>query len=141
MSSALTMAAMMIPGAVPAFARTARSDVAAVPPFAASYFAVWIVVGLGLHALEPAVAATAAAVVIAAGIYELTPLKRVCRRRCQEQLRSGVRYGVYCVGSSIGLMLAFVAIAPMSIVAMVLVAAVVLAQKIVPVRRERNWQR
>jgi hypothetical protein len=36
-------------------------------------------------------------------MYELTALKRECRRRRRERVRSGSRFGVYCFGSSIGL--------------------------------------
>jgi len=46
----------------------------------------------------------AGALTVAAGLYELTPLKRECRRQCRESLRSGFTFGLYCLGSSIGLM-------------------------------------
>jgi predicted metal-binding membrane protein len=47
------MGAMMLPGAVPAVARRARSHrpALAVPPFVASYLAVWTLVGLAVYAL------------------------------------------------------------------------------------------
>jgi MFS family permease len=48
----------------------------------------------------------------AAGLYELTPLKRACRRR-RENVRSGSWFGFYCVGSSIGLMLVLLAVGAM----------------------------
>jgi predicted metal-binding membrane protein len=52
-TSALTMAAMMLPGAVPTLLRRAGDgvDALAAPLFAAAYFGVWVVVGLALHAL------------------------------------------------------------------------------------------
>src|SRR2546430_6897779 len=42
-------------------------------------------------------------VVIAAGLYELTRIKQHCRRCCRGGTRSGLEFGLYCVGSSIGL--------------------------------------
>jgi predicted metal-binding membrane protein len=135
-ANALTMAAMMLPGAVPAVVRRARLDSRAwaVSRFAASYFAVWALVGLALHALDEPGPVIAGALTIAAGAYELTPLKRECRRRCQEQLRSGVQFGVYCVGASVGLMVMLVATGAMNVAWMAVVAAVVLAQKVAPLR-------
>jgi predicted metal-binding membrane protein len=74
----------------------------------------------------------AGALLVGAGLYELTPLKRECRRRCRERVRSGLRFGVYCFGSSIGLMLVLVAVDVMSIALMFVIAVVVLAQKLLP---------
>jgi predicted metal-binding membrane protein len=71
---------------------------------------------------------------IGAGVYELTPLKREYRRRCRERVRSGARFGARCFGSSIGLMLVLVAVNLMSVGLMVAIAAVVLAQKLFPPR-------
>jgi predicted metal-binding membrane protein len=74
----------------------------------------------------------AGALTIAAGAYELTPLKRECRRRCRASLRSGFEFGPYCVGSSIGLMVMLLALGAMSVTWMVAVGAVALAQKLLP---------
>ncbi len=74
----------------------------------------------------------AGALIIGAGSYELTPIKRDCRRRCRERVRSGLRFGVWCFGSSIGLMAVLVAVDVMSIALMCAVAVVVLAQKLLP---------
>ena len=81
------MAAMMLPGAVPAILRRAgRPPRRAAPLFAGSYLAVWAAVGLAVYALYRPHGSTAAGVLmIAAGVYELTPLKRTCRRRCREE--------------------------------------------------------
>jgi predicted metal-binding membrane protein len=127
------MAAMMLPGAVPA-AATVRGALA-VPFFAASYLAVWTAVGLAVYAVyRPHGAAVAGALTIAAGLYELTPLKRHCRRRCRESVRSGFEFGAYCIGSSIGLMVVLLALGAMSITWMAVVAVLVLAQKLLPPR-------
>jgi predicted metal-binding membrane protein len=74
-------------------------------------------------------------VTIAAGLYELTPVKQLARQRCRQPARSGLRFGLHCVGSSIGLMLMLLAVGAMSIVWMAAVAALVLMQKLVPPRR------
>ena len=125
------MAAMMLPGAVPAVSRL-RGRLS-VPIFACSYVAVWALFGLAVYAVyRPHGAALAGALTIAAGLYELTPLKRECRRRCRRDVRSGLQFGVYCLGSSIGLMVMLVALGVMSVAWMALIAAVVLAQKLLP---------
>jgi predicted metal-binding membrane protein len=130
------MAAMMLPGAVPAVSRSARSRRSlAAPFFAASYLAVWTLFGLAVFVLyRPHSVAAAGVLTIAAGLYELTPLKRECRRRCQRTVRSGFEFGVWCVGSSIGLMVMLVALGVMSIAWMAIVAALVVAQKLLPLR-------
>jgi predicted metal-binding membrane protein len=124
------MAAMMLPGAAPLALRRAaiRGHVVV---FLASYLAVWCAVGVVVYvAYAPHGALAAGVVTVAAGVYELTPLKRRCRKRCREEIRSGLRLGAYCVGASIGLMAMFVALGVMSIAWMAVVAAVVLAQKL-----------
>jgi predicted metal-binding membrane protein len=127
------MAAMMLPGAVPAAARVRGA--LAVPFFAGSYLVVWTAVGLAVYAVyRPHGAAAAGALTIAAGLYELTPFKRHCRRRCRESVRSGFEFGGWCVGSSIGLMLVLLALGAMSITWMIVVAVLVLAQKLLPPR-------
>ena len=134
---AAMMAAMMLPGAVPAVSRYVRATgrVLAAPVFAGSYVAVWTLVGLAVYALyRPHGTAVAGALTIAAGLYELTPLKRECRRRCLESVRSGFRFGLSCVGSSSGLMVVLVALGVMSVTWMALIAALVLAQKLLPQR-------
>ena len=131
------MAAMMLPGAVPAAWRFVRATggALAVPFFAGSYLAVWTLVGLAVYALyRPHGAAVAGALTIGAGVYELTPLKRHCRRRCRESVHSGFEFGLYCVGSSIGLMVVLLALGAMSITWMAVVAVLVLAQKLLPPR-------
>jgi predicted metal-binding membrane protein len=131
----LMMAAMMLPGAAPAVVRRAHASgrVRAVPLFIGSYLAVWTLVGLAVYALyRPHGSVLAGAVAIAAGVYELTPLKQRCRRRCRDSAGSGLEFGLYCVGSSIGLMLILVALSVMSIAWMAIIAVLVVAQKLVP---------
>src|SRR5215469_1871399 len=131
------MAAMMLPGAVPAVVRRAHATgrARAVLVFVGSYLAVWTLVGIAVYALyRPHGSFAAGIVVIAAGLYELTPLKQYCRRRCHEGDCSGFQFGLYCVGSSIGLMLMLVVLGVMSITWMVVIAVVVFAQKILPAK-------
>jgi predicted metal-binding membrane protein len=129
------MAAMMLPSAAPAIARRAREGVLAAPRFAGSYFAVWLLAGLAVYALyRPPGAAAAGALVVAGGLYELTPFKRACRARCRERLRSGLVLGVACLGSSLGLMLILAGVGLMSTAWMCAIAAVVVAQKLLAPR-------
>jgi predicted metal-binding membrane protein len=131
------MAAMMLPGAVPAVLRRARASgrVRAVPLFVGSYLAVWTLVGVAVYAVyRPHGSFAAGALAIAAGVYELTPLKQDCRRRCRESVGSGFEFGLYCVGSSIGLMLLLVAVGVMSVTWMSVIAVLVLAQKLLPAK-------
>ena len=131
------MAAMMLPGAAPAVARHARArgQVSAALLFAGSYLAVWALLGVVAYALDrPHGLLAAGAVVIAAGGYELTPVKRHFRRRCREDAGSGLGYGLCCVGSGIGLMAMLVALDVMSLLWMAVVAVLACAQKLLPAR-------
>jgi predicted metal-binding membrane protein len=131
------MAAMMLPAAVPAVAAFIRADRGplAAPLFVGAYIAVWAVVGVAVYALYQRHDYRAAgALTIAAGLYELTPLKRGCRQRCRESVRSGLEFGFYCVGSSIGLMVILLALGVMSVTWMAVIAGIVFAQKVLPQR-------
>jgi predicted metal-binding membrane protein len=137
---AVMMAAMMLPGLVPAVLRRGRSTrpVRAVVPFVAAYRVVWTLVGALLYALyRPHGTITAGLVVIAAGLYELTRLKQHCRYCCRARIRSGggFEFGLYCVGSSIGLMLMLAALGVMSVTWMLVIAALVCVQKLLPAKR------
>ena len=131
------MAAMMLPGAVPAVLRRAHASgrVRAVPLFVGSYLAVWTLVGVAVYALyRPHGYLAAGAVAMAAGVYEFTPLKQHSRRRCRESVASGFDFGLCCVGSSIGLMLMLVALSVMSVTWMSVITVPILAQKLLPAK-------
>jgi predicted metal-binding membrane protein len=97
--------------------------------FAVSYLAVWTLVGIAVYVLYgPHSTLVAGAPTIAAGVYELTPMKRDFRRRCRASVRSGFELGLYCVGSSIGLMVLLLALGAMSVTWMAAVAVVALAR-------------
>ena len=134
---AVMMAAMMLPGLVPAVLRRARTTgaVRAVVPFVASYLVVWTLVGALIYApYRPHGTWAAGLIVIAAGLYELTRVKQHCRRCCRARVRSGFEFGLYCVGSSIGLMVMLVALGVMSVPWMLVIALLVFAQKLLPVK-------
>jgi predicted metal-binding membrane protein len=129
------MAAMMLPSAAPAIARRARDGVLAAPVFAGAYLAVWLLAGLAVYAVyRPPGDVAAGALVVAGGLYELAPVKRACRVRCRERLRSGIGFGVACLGSSLGLMLILLGAGAMRTAWMCAIAAVVVAQKLLPPR-------
>ena len=91
----------------------------------------------------------AAATLVAAAAYELTPLKRVCLTRCRSPLgsflgswrggrggalRMGMTNGAWCVGCCWALMAALFALGVMSVSWMALVAAIIAAEKTLPWR-------
>jgi predicted metal-binding membrane protein len=149
------MAAMMLPSAVPAARVVARAS-RALPTvlFAAGYLAVWTAFGLGAYGLFRLVTSfdigrlawdqdgpyLAGAVIIAAGIYELTPLKerllRVCRRPHETDdrgaLSAGLVNGLDCVGCCVGLMAVLFALGVMSLFWMVVIAGVIFVEKVLP---------
>jgi predicted metal-binding membrane protein len=132
------MAAMMLPSALPAIARRVRDrdGVLAAPLFAGSYAGIWALVGLAVYALyQPPGDLAAGALIVAGGAYELSSVKLEYRRRCSERVSSGVRFGLACVGSSAGLMLVLAGAGLMSAAWMGVIAAVVLAQKLLPPHR------
>ncbi|HEV2452544.1 MAG TPA: DUF2182 domain-containing protein [Streptosporangiaceae bacterium] len=134
---AVMMAAMMLPGAAPAVLRRAQAGggVRAVPLFVGSYLAVWTLAGAAVYALyRPHGSVAAGVVALAAGVYELTPVKRYFRRRCQDSVRSGYRFGLCCAGSSAGLMAVLVALGVMSVTWMVVVAVLIVGQKLLPAK-------
>jgi predicted metal-binding membrane protein len=131
------MAAMMLPGAVPAVVRRARasSPVRQLLLFVGSYLAIWAVVGIAVYAVyRPHGYVAAGALVIAAGLYEMTPFKRHFRGRCLDGSGSGVAFGLCCVGSSIGLMVIMFALGIMSVTWMAVIAVLVIYQKLWPTR-------
>jgi predicted metal-binding membrane protein len=164
------MAAMMFPSAAPMVflfhkisTERARRGQPFVPTwvFALTYLAVWTAYGLLAYGLYRLVVQfdfgfldwdrggryVAAGAIIAAGIYELTPLKSVCLRHCRSPLhfllhgwrdgvagsvRMGASHGAYCVGCCWGLMIVLFALGVMSLTWMAVVAGLIAAQKVLP---------
>jgi predicted metal-binding membrane protein len=160
---ATMMAAMMLPSAAPVVMlahRTARGG-PSTAVFVVGYLAVWTAFGLvawglyrAIHAWNPGFLAwdgggpwVAGGAIVAAGLYQLSPLKRVCLRHCRSPLhfligrwrpgrlgalRMGAEHGAYCAGCCVGLMLVLFAVGVMSIFWMLIVAAVIFAEKVLP---------
>jgi predicted metal-binding membrane protein len=146
-------AAMMLPTTVPAVRHVAR--VARHAPtvlFTAAYLTVWTVYGLLAYGVYQLVTSldlgwlawdrrgpyAAGAVIVAAGLYELTPLKRRCLERCRtgpeagNAFRGGLVHGVDCVGCSGALMAVLFVLGVMSLFWMAVVAVVIFAEKVLP---------
>jgi predicted metal-binding membrane protein len=160
---ATMMAAMMLPSAAPAvrmFALAVRRP-SLTGAFVAGYLLTWTAFGLvaygadrALSALHPGVLAWdrggpwfAGGAVMAAALWQLTPLRRVCLRHCRTPmgfllthwrsgrrgaLRMGAAHGLLCAGCCGGLMLALFAVGVMSLFWMLVVTVVVLAEKALP---------
>lgn len=164
------MAGMMLPSAAPAlliFARVARSGPEPDRPvlrahlFAAGYLLVWtgfsaaatlVQRELALAALvtpmmESATPYLAAGVLLVAGIYQWSALKRACLERCRAParwlvenwrpgaagaLRMGLAHGVYCVGCCWALMLLLFAGGVMSLWVIAGLSLFVLVEKLGP---------
>src|SRR5215470_1363951 len=157
------MAAMMLPSALPMIALyagtqrhvTSWARVVAVAAFVATYVVLWTASGLpiyfgslGLMALAPrALAYVTAAVLVVAGLFQLSPLKRTCLRHCRSPLgflmghwRGGWEGGLalgwaharYCLGCCWALMLVLVVAGAMGLPWVLLVACVVAAEKLLP---------
>jgi predicted metal-binding membrane protein len=146
-------AAMMLPSAVPAagyVAQLARRNAAVL--FVAGYLAVWTGYGLAAYGLYRFLSSldigwlawdergpwVAGAVIVAAGIYEVTPLKRWSLRRCrsarhpESPLRSGLAHGLDCLTCSGALMAVLLVLGVMSLFWMAFVAVVIFAEKVLP---------
>ena len=164
------MAAMMLPSALPMvllFGRVTegrRDSGSTLMPtafFVAGYLSAWTAVGLVAFGLARLVRGlesgflswdeqgpiVAGAALVAAGLYQLAPLKRLCLRHCRSPLsfvlrrwrdgpvgaaRMGAAHGAYCIGCCAGLMLILFALGVMSLLWMAIVAALVFAEKVGP---------
>src|SRR5918999_739598 len=134
----LMMTAMMLPSIAPLalLYRGPRT------PMAVGYLVVWGATGLIPYAamewgLDPALPI----VLVLAGVYELSPLKSACLRRCRngaaflmEHYRSGpfrlgAEHGVWCIGCCVGLMAVLVLAASMGLVWAAAVPAAVFRPK------------
>lgn len=161
------MAAMMLPSVAPVAQTWLRMvskqetevlrRMARTAALLVGYLLSWAIVGVPAYGLavglerlamgnQQAARASAAAILISAGAYQFTPLKRACLRHCRTPMASllhyaaitgrlrdiqvGLRHGAYCVGCCWGLMAALVLIGAMNLWLMALLAAVVFGEKI-----------
>lgn len=166
---AVMMIAMMLPSAAPMilmFALVNRRRVEQTRPvartgvFVAGYLIVWTIysalAAAGQWALHQAallsdVAAVGprvgGALLIAAGLYQWTPLKRACLAACRSPLSflltewregrrgalvMGLRHGAYCVGCCWMLMALLFVAGVMNLVWVVVLAGLVLVEKLAP---------
>ena len=172
------MGAMMFPSIAPMVLmyvriqegkRAKRQDApfGATAVFVGGYLLAWSVAGLAGyailragHELSPRFLAwheagpyVAGAVIVAAGIYQLTPLKDVCLRKCRSPftflltswkpgrigaLRMGIEHGGWCVGCCWALMAALIALGVMSVGWMVFIAALIAVEKLLPWKAVAN---
>ncbi len=169
---AVMMVAMMVPSASPmilTFATINRKRLVDETPlirtglFLVGYLLVWAGYSLlaalgqwGLHAaalITPAMAVTpwlGGVLLVAAGIYQFTPLKDVCLSRCQSPfgfiltqwregaagaLVMGLRHGAFCVGCCWVLMALLFVAGVMNLLWVAAIAAFVLLEKVAPLGR------
>jgi predicted metal-binding membrane protein len=158
------IAAMMFPSVSPTvalYSRMTRSRAPLAPlVFASGYLLTWTAGGLlafGISDLGGSLLGdelswnnaghwAAGGVLVAAALYELTPLKDLCLAKCRSPLgfllgswrgglgalQMGARHGAWCVGCCWALMAALFALGVMSIAWMAFVAALIAAEKTLP---------
>jgi predicted metal-binding membrane protein len=167
---AAMMVGMMVPSATPMVIAytdwTRRGPVrgnrtAAVSAFLAGYVLVWLAfsllaavvqVSLDGAGLLTAMGATSrpvlgGTVLVLAGVFQVTPWKESCLRRCRTPLgfliaewrdgasgalNMGVRHGAYCLGCCWALMAVLFVVGTMHLVWMAAIAGFVLAEKVLP---------
>jgi predicted metal-binding membrane protein len=152
---------MMLPSIAPMALAYPRVQVGATLAFVAGYLLTWGAVGVlgwalveGIRSLDLGVLAwdkggpyVAGGAILAAAIYQLSPPKKRSLRRCRKPrafvsehwrpgragaMRMGIEHGRVCVGSSWALMAVLFALGVMSVGWMVLVAALITAEKLLP---------
>jgi predicted metal-binding membrane protein len=166
------MAAMMFPSIAPMVLMHVRIQegrrdrgqpvaLGATTLFIAGYLVIWAAAGLlgyALFQLGEAISGDlfswdsggpylAGGVIVAASIYQLTPLKNACLRKCRNPfmflmtrwqpgrlggLRMGVEHGGWCVGCCWMLMAALFALGVMSVGWMAFIAALIATEKLLP---------
>jgi predicted metal-binding membrane protein len=158
----IMMTAMMLPSALPMIALYAATQRGRTPApglsvvlFTLVYLGVWAASGVPIYLANVAWshlsigprAAALAVVLVAAGLFQVTPLKPACLRHCRSPIgfllghwRAGWRGGLvlgwthaaYCLGCCWALMVVLVAAGSMGLAWVLLVAVVVAAEKILP---------
>jgi predicted metal-binding membrane protein len=146
------MAAMMLPSTSPLVLLYARQSTATSSALlTAGYVAVWAGVGLAAYGIDMRLPdpsnRVVGAVLIGAGLYQLTPLKTACLKRCRNPadflvthwrrgrvgaLRLGVEHGAYCLGCCWALMGVLIVAGSMSLAWVLAIALVVAGEKLLP---------
>jgi predicted metal-binding membrane protein len=159
---AVMMTAMMLPSALPMIALYGAMQRGVVAPgtrgvpvaaFTLMYLGLWAATGLPVYFAHTLLAGLAgstlayaiAVILVAAGVYQLSPLKQVCLHVCRSPLgfllghwRAGRRgsvalgwsHALYCLGCCWALMLVLVAAGAMGLPWVLLITAVVAAEKL-----------
>jgi predicted metal-binding membrane protein len=146
------MAAMMLPSTAPiVLLYGLRSSTLHSTLLMAGYVLVWAVVGLAAYGISMRIMdpgdGAVAAVLLVAGVYQLTPVKSACLKRCRTPLdflvahwrngrlgafRLGAEHGAYCVGCCWALMAVLVVAGAMGLVWVIAIALAVAAEKLLP---------
>jgi predicted metal-binding membrane protein len=159
------MAAMMLPSIVPftvgmnRILRVRGAARGSTVTMTLAYLLIWAGTGIlaypvlrGLQTVSAGPTEVAvrvgAVVLLAAGLYQLTPLKRVCLRRCRSPVflvmqhgqratrsrlgawQAGIKHGAYCLGCCWALFAVLLAAGVMSLVWMAAIAAIVALEKV-----------
>lgn len=170
---AIMMVGMMLPAASPTillYATLVRKNgergtvLPAVWVFTSGYILVWTVFSLAISVLQlllqelalltsmmaSASPELSAAILVCAGVYQWSPLKKACLRKCQNPMeffitrwrpgahgafRMGVEHGMYCVGCCWMLMALLFVAGVMNLLWIALIAGFVLAEKVLPSSR------
>jgi predicted metal-binding membrane protein len=171
------MVGMMTPAAAPTiliYARVARHAQGRGTPFAPAawfalgYFLAWLGFALAATILQwsleralllaPMTASVTpsigGALLVAAGLYQWTPLKHACLAHCQSPLsfiqrhgfrgelgaatRLGLRHGAYCIGCCWALMILLFVGGVMNLLWVAAIAALILAEKLIALRFIRH---
>jgi predicted metal-binding membrane protein len=172
LSWVVMMAAMMFPSIAPMVLtfsfiqrrrqqRDALDRTVSPSTFVGGYLLTWTAFGLAAYGLYVALRSlsipafswhrggqyAASAVILVAAVYQLTPAKDACLRRCRGPLgflveewregpvgalRMGVVHGAWCVGCCWALMAALFALGLMSLAWMLVIAALIAVEKLLP---------
>lgn len=170
---AIMMVGMMLPAASPTillYATLVRKNgergtvLPAVWVFTSGYILVWTIFSLAISVLQlllqelalltsmmaSASPELSAAILVCAGVYQWSPLKKACLRKCQNPMeffitrwrpgahgafRMGVEHGMYCVGCCWMLMALLFVAGVMNLLWIALIAGFVLAEKVLPSSR------
>jgi len=171
---AVMMVAMMFPAAAPmilmfgaVYASKRRQEQPYVPTwiFVSAYLLVWVLSGVLAYFLAIGIEKLAGqsmwlmenatrisgAILVIAGLYQLSPLKNVCLSKCRTPLqflltswhdgyagafRMGIEHGAFCLGCCWLLFVILFPLGLMNIAVMALVTALIFAEKALPVGRQ-----
>lgn len=146
------------------YGRMRSDDRLSIVLFGCAYIGLWVTFGVAAYLLSAGVESlvirsywvaanwgrAGGALLAVAGAYQLSPLKDICLRQCRTPMsfvmtrwrdgrsgavRMGLLHGTYCVGCCWLLFLILVPVGVMNVAAMTAVAALVFAEKVLPIGR------